>query len=235
MKKNTIRLNENQLKRLIKESVRKVVREEYDSYDSEEDPYEYPEQCLREDPHDKVWENISNNGGMRFEAEIYGMGTLKVWADKLDEEWGFEESDDWYGKFVILRLYPDYRRQKLGYEETLQDAQQKIHDYVEKTIFDFNREMEIRRREMVGRYGMNESSVMETLEEGGIFRKPVSLSNDGDSEMCVKDAIHELSETVSILKKFLDGGMKEKRLFEMASVYFQRGHSAMKNLIEMVR
>ena len=73
----------------------------------------------------------------------------------------------------------------------------------------------------------------EKLKEEGIFRKSPSLSNDGDERLAVNKAIHELTEAASILNKFLENGMVEKRLLEMADTYCQRGYSHIANLIKL--
>ena len=62
-------------------------------------------------------------------------------------------------------------------------------------------------------------SVKKVLKEEGIFKKSLSLSSDGDERLAVNNAIHELTEAVSILNKFLENGMMEKRLLEMADTY----------------
>ena len=76
-------------------------------------------------------------------------------------------------------------------------------------------------------------SVKRVLKEEGIFKKSPSLSSEGDERLAVKNAIHELTETVSILNKFLENGMMEKRLLEMADTYCQRGYSHIANLIKL--
>lgn len=76
-------------------------------------------------------------------------------------------------------------------------------------------------------------SVKKVLKEEGIFKKSPSLSTDGDERLAVNNAIHELTEAVSILNKFLENGMMEKRLLEMADTYCQRGYSYIANLIKL--
>ena len=76
-------------------------------------------------------------------------------------------------------------------------------------------------------------SVKKVLNEDGIFKKSMSLSSDGDERLAVNNAIHELTEAVSILNKFLENGMMEKRLLEMADTYCQRGYSQIENLINL--
>lgn len=76
-------------------------------------------------------------------------------------------------------------------------------------------------------------SVKKMLKEEGIFKKSPSLSSDGDERLAVNNAIHELTEAVSILNKFLENGMMEKRLLEMADTYCQRGYSHIANLINL--
>lgn len=76
-------------------------------------------------------------------------------------------------------------------------------------------------------------SVKKALKEEGIFKRSLSLSTDGDERLAVNSAIHELTETVSILNKFLKNGMMDKRLLEMADSYCQRGYSHIANLIKL--
>ena len=76
-------------------------------------------------------------------------------------------------------------------------------------------------------------SVKKVLKEDGLFKKSPSLSSDGDERLAVNNAIHELTEAVSVLNKFLENGMMEKRLLEMADTYCQRGYSHITNLINL--
>lgn len=56
MKKNTIRLNESQLHSLIKESVKKVLKE-YNEYDQYDDRFDEPN-YLQDSPMDSIWFKI---------------------------------------------------------------------------------------------------------------------------------------------------------------------------------
>lgn len=66
-----------------------------------------------------------------------------------------------------------------------------------------------------------------------VRKKYLPLSSDGDERLAVNNAIHELTETVSILNKFLENGMTDKRVLEMADTYCKRGYSHIANLINL--
>lgn len=76
-------------------------------------------------------------------------------------------------------------------------------------------------------------SVKKVLKESIFPKGPIS--QDGDETIQLNSAIHELKETISILEKFYNSGMNEKRLLEMAQRYCKRGMSLIDGMVSYAK
>lgn len=84
---------------------------------------------------------------------------------------------------------------------------------------------------------LNEAQLRKIIAESikqSIFPKG-PISQDGDEKIQLNRAIHELKEAISILEKFSNSGMSEKRLLEMAQVYCKRGMSWINGLVSYAK
>ena len=84
-KKNIIRLTESDLKKVISESVKKVLKEDENNYDP------YYEELIKKEMHN-LWD-LSEKVPMAYRAEIYSMGnSLQALLQEIQRNY---ESDNW--------------------------------------------------------------------------------------------------------------------------------------------
>jgi hypothetical protein len=84
-KKNIIRLTESDLKKVISESVKKVLKEDENNYDP------YYEELIKKEMHN-LWD-LSEKVPRAYRAEIYSMGnSLQALLQEIQRNY---ESDNW--------------------------------------------------------------------------------------------------------------------------------------------